>query len=172
MAINQKLNINPKRHILVISTHIPQEGICWRRIECSVNVYWMTENEQETERMRMKVGEGTKPGVRRDTASDLTSLTLWLWVSTCLDLKLLLLKIEGYQMVSQVPSPGTLPPERSPVAPDHFCSVPSDPAGGATELKRELVFFFQLGSNCQVSAPTTDWELGKWLTCCWKCLGQ
>ena len=47
-------------------------------------------------------------------------------------------------MVSQVPSPGTLPPERSPVAPDHFCSVPSDPAGGATELKRELFFFFSL----------------------------
>lgn len=42
--------------------------------------------------------------------------------------------------MSQVPSSGSPPAERRGPAPDPLCSVPSDPAGGAAELRSKPVF--------------------------------
>lgn len=130
--------------------------------------------EEEEERWKGERRRGTELGVRRDTASNTPSLTLWLEVSCFLGLNLLRLKMKGDWLMPQVPpswSPLGAPAKTQVPTPDHFCRVPSEPAGGAAELGRKPVFL-QLGSQLPSLCINSRPELGKSLTCCWKCLGR
>lgn len=152
--------------MLAIHIYIPQRGICSRSIKCPINVCWVNKwerrgggrkegggggegkEEEEEERWKGERRRGTELGVRRDTASNMPSLTLWLEISSFLGLNLLRLKMKGDWLMPQVPpswSPLGAPAKSRVPTPDLFCRVPSEPAGGAAELGRKPVFL-QLGS--------------------------